>query len=407
MNLWKRVISFALCGMLVLGNGHFVQADGVRVVTIGVNNTQQQKETIMKYFGVNENEVQVLEVNNQEERKYLEGVATEAQIGTKTYSCAYVEPKESGHGINVKTANLTWLTSSMVASTLSTAGLTDADVVVASTFPVSGTGALTGIMKAFEDSTGEALDEEKKELATEELVVTGDLGEEIGQEQAAGIVNDIKTEVIKNNTKDTNQIADIINNITNNYHVTLTPEQQQKIEELMQKIADQDYDYNEMKNTLKEIGKSVNDKLDELGVKVDRGFFDSVKNWFSGLFDGNKDLGILESTDDSVLGDDAVIDATDDKAINLPSKEKVGGLFERIWNWFTGLFDGGDKEKETPAKDEVVPEEKETVPQDVEEKENVEQEQQEQQEEKEQEESSDAQLDQMIENEEVHEETVE
>ena len=33
-------------------------------------------------------------------------------------------------------------------------------------------------MKAFEDATGETLDEDKKELASEELIITGDLGEE-------------------------------------------------------------------------------------------------------------------------------------------------------------------------------------------------------------------------------------
>ena len=142
MNLRKRIASLAICGTLVLGSINFAFADGARVVTIGVNNSPEQKATILKYFGVNENEVVILEVNNQEERKYLEGVATEAQLGKKTYSCAYVEPTKAGSGINVKTANLTWLTSSMVASTLSTAGLTDADVVVASTFPVSGTGVI-------------------------------------------------------------------------------------------------------------------------------------------------------------------------------------------------------------------------------------------------------------------------
>ena len=193
MSLRKRIASLAICGTLVLGSINFAFADGARVVTIGVNNSPEQRATILKYFGVNENEVVVLEVNNQEERKYLEGVASEAQLGKKTYSCAYVEPTKAGSGINVKTANLTWLTSSMVASTLSTAGLTDADVVVASTFPVSGTGALTGIMKAFEDSTGKPLEEEKKELASEELIITGDLGEDIGADKATGIVNDIKT----------------------------------------------------------------------------------------------------------------------------------------------------------------------------------------------------------------------
>ena len=79
-------------------------------------------------------------VNNKEERAYLGKVATEEQLGTKTYSCAYVEPTKEGSGINVKTANITWVTSSMVATTLSTAGLTGANCVIAAVFPVSGTG---------------------------------------------------------------------------------------------------------------------------------------------------------------------------------------------------------------------------------------------------------------------------
>ena len=142
MSLKKRIISLTICGSLLLASTNFSFADSARVVTLGANLTTEQKATMLKYFGINENEAVILEVNNQEERKYLEGVATEAQLGNKTYSCAYVEPTKSGSGINVKTANLTWLTSSMVASTLSTTGMTDADVVVASVFPVSGTGVI-------------------------------------------------------------------------------------------------------------------------------------------------------------------------------------------------------------------------------------------------------------------------
>ena len=142
MSLKKRIISLTICGSLLLASTNFSFADSARVVALGANLTTEQKATMLKYFGINENEVVILEVNNQEERKYLQGVATEAQLGKKTYSCSYVEPTKAGSGINVKTANLTWLTSSMVASTLSTTGMTDADVVVASVFPVSGTGVI-------------------------------------------------------------------------------------------------------------------------------------------------------------------------------------------------------------------------------------------------------------------------
>ena len=352
MKLKKKITSLILCGAIILGSINFAFADGSRVVTLGANLSKEQRATMLKYFGVDENEVVIVEVNNQEERKYLQGVATEAQLGKKTFSCAYVEPTKPGSGINVKTANITWATSSMIASIMSTVGIEDANVVAAAPFPVSGTGMMTGIMKAFEDATGEPLDEEKKEIASEELIITGDLADDIGgdsgQDKATGIINDIKTEIIKNNTSDTIQIAETINNITNNYNVTLTAEQQKQIEDLMAKIAQQEYDYNSIKNALESVKENVNDNLIALG-EINPGFFDSVKNWFSGIgdwvagiFEGNKDLGILENTNDSLLGENAQIDATDKEAINLPSSEEVEGFFTKIWNWFTGLFNNND-----------------------------------------------------------------
>ncbi|WP_294387886.1 DUF1002 domain-containing protein [uncultured Clostridium sp.] len=348
MGLKKKISALLICGAIILGNVNIAYADGANVVTLGTNLSAEQKQIVLDYFGVKENEVVILEVNNQEERKYLEGVATEAQLGTRTYSCAYVQPTSKGNGLNVKTVNLTYVTSSMIASTLTTCGITDANVIAMTPLSggVSGTGALTGIMKAFEDATGEPLDETKKEIASEELVITGDLGEDIGQDKATGVINDIKTEIIKNNTQDTIQIADTINNVTNNYNVNLTPEQQQQLESLMTKVAEQDYNYKEMKDALNSVKDVVNEKLNEIGEKVPSNLIDSIKewftgigDWFSGLFNNNdKDLGILETTNDDLLGDNVIVDATDKDAIKLPTAEETQGFFEKIWNWFTSLF---------------------------------------------------------------------
>ena len=123
-------------------------------------------------------------------------------------------------------------------------------------------------MKAFENATGKNLDEDKKELASEELITTGDLGDDIGQDKATGIINDVKADIIKNNTSDKTQIANTINNITNNYNVTLTDAQVDKIIALMQKIAAQNYDYNEMKATLNNVSDVVQDNLKESGEKI-------------------------------------------------------------------------------------------------------------------------------------------
>ncbi len=354
-NLKRKSLSSSLAVVLTLSSFGFSFADSATVVTLGANLKPEQKQQMLKYFGVNENQAVILEVNNAEERKYLEGVASESQLGKVTISCSYVEPTKKGNGINVKTANLTWVTSSMIATTLSTAGIEDANVVVAAPFPVSGTGGLTGVMKAFEDATGEPLSEDKKELATEELITTGYLGDDIGQDKATGVINDIKTEIIKNGTKDTIQIAETINNITNNYNITLSSEQQKQIEDLMKKIADQNYDYNKIKETLNNVSDNVDKNLSDMGENINnKGFFDTIKGWFSGigewfgnLFGQSKDLGILENTNDELLGNNAQIDATDKSAINLPSSEQVEGFFAKIWNWFTGLFSNNNNSNNT------------------------------------------------------------
>ena len=345
MILKKKFISSVLCLSLLMGNVTFAHADSSKVVTIGADLTSAQKQTVLDYFGVKQDEAVILEVNNLEERKYLQGIASEAQLGTKTFSCAYVQPAKKGNGINVKTANLTYVTSSMIASTLATCGVEDANVIAMTPLKggVSGTGALTGVMKAFEDATGQELSEEKKELASEELITTSDLGDEIGQDKAAGIINDIKADIIKNQTQDTIQIAETINNITNNYNVTLTPEQEEQISSLMTKISEQDYNYETLKNTFENVANSVDENLQSLGINIQRseGFFTSIVHWFKDLFSGNKDLGILENTNDTVLGDDVKVDATDSDVIQDTTTEE--GFWSKIKNWFLNLFNSSDE----------------------------------------------------------------
>lgn len=351
MKLKKIISLLCICLSIIYCKIDTAYADSTNVVTLGADLNTQQKDKILQYFGVDKNNVVILEVNNNEERKYLEGIATESQIGTKTYSCSYVEPTNKNSGIKVKTANLTWVTSSMIASTLATSGMDSCNVIVASLFPVSGTGGLTGIMKAFEDATGKPLDKEKKELASEELITTGDLAEDIGQDKAAGVINDIKTQIIKNDTKDTTQIAETINNVSNNYNITLTADQENHINSLMAKISKQNYDYKVMKNTLENVSDNVSKNLKTAGEKVRSSSFGealkkSFSNFFntlSSLFNSKKDLGILNKTNDDLLGKNAVINATENDAVNAFSEKKS--------NFFTS-----NKTSSSSQLEEIIPE---------------------------------------------------
>ena len=363
----RRIIAAILSIGFIVGavaSPMTVSADSATVVTIGSDLTKAQKNKMFEYFGVDETEVAVIEVTNEDEREYLEGVASEQQIGYRTYSCAFIEHTTKGNGIHVKIANLNWVTSYMIATTLGTAGIYDCNVVAAAPFVVSGTGALTGIMKAFEIVSGETLDEEKKELATEELIMTGDLAEEIGTDEATGLITEIKNTIIGENIVVADQIEQVIIDSSTKYEINLTDEQVDRIASTMEKIANQDYDYERLSETLSKITESVSEKLGINSEDEEKGFFQKIKdffqgvwNWLKGLFGGKDeavkeedtpeaDLGILENTNDAILGEDAIIDATDDSVVQSTQPEEG---------------DGEEKESTSPEEDKSQEPSEETL----------------------------------------------
>ena len=332
----KRCLPALLAVTLTFTNLPMIaRADSAKVVTLGANLSEEQKNSMYEYFGTSADEVETIEVTNQDERKYMEGIATEAQIGTRTYSCSYVEPTDDG-GIQVKVANLTFVTSSMIASTLLTSGVENCNVIAASPIEVSGTGALTGIMMAYESASGEELDEDQKAAATEELVTTGELADEIGQEQASELMNQIKQEVIEDDLSEKDEIEDTVTKAASDVGVNLTDEQIAQITSLMQNIAQYDYDVKALKKT-----------LDNLNGK-EEGFFSKLISSITGIFGKDNDGGIINNTNDSILGDDAIVDSTLDtvkKTVEDASeKAEKEGFFDKIINFFKDLFGGDDEE---------------------------------------------------------------
>ncbi len=194
-------------------------ADSRVVATIGADLTPTQKQTVIDYFGSNMNGADIIYVTNADEHAHLDGYIPYEQIGNATYSCALICPTTSG-GIRVRAANLNYVTADMLASALSSAGVRNADVIAICPFKVSGTGALTGVLLAYETATGQPLDQTKKDVATQELVVTQTISNQVGSDAATLIVNDVKANVIMNNVTDESQIDAIVettvNNVVNN-----------------------------------------------------------------------------------------------------------------------------------------------------------------------------------------------
>lgn len=341
MMKFKKTLPILLSAALLVSAVPFtVKADGSKVVTLGANLSEDQRASMYEYFGTSADQVDTIEVTNADERKYMEGIASEAQIGTRTFSCSYVEPTTEG-GIQVKVANLTFVTSSMIASTLMTSGVENCNVVAASPIEVSGTGALTGIMMAYEVASGEELSEEQKETATQELITTGELADTIGTEEATQLMSDVKQKVIEKGLEDPETIETAVTDAADELGVTISDEQMAKIVALMEKIAQYDYDVNALKDTLNNLaGKS-------------EGFFSNLLDSIKGFFGENgSDAGILNGTNDDALGADAIIDSTIDTVKEAANSEEAQGLFDKIVNWVKGLVGSDDSSSDADTSTE-------------------------------------------------------
>ena len=316
----KKAKSMAaiLCGACLVLSGTAVptMADSMKVVTLGADLSDDQKNTMMKYFNVSSDEVQILTITNQDERDHLSAYVPLEQIGTRTVSCAYVKPTQSG-GIKVRTANLNWVTCNMIATSLSTSGVKNCEVVAACPFEVSGTGALTGIQMAYETATGEQLDSTKKELATEEMVVTGNLADEVGKNDATTVMNNSKMQVIKDNVQNADDIYNIVVNVAQQNNVNLDSDQINKIVDLLEQIAQEGYNYDDVKATLEQVDQNTSGSSDSIGEIADES--DDTVN-AGDPADGDD---ILDNVDNSALGGDVVESSTEN-----PSLEQETGLIE-------------------------------------------------------------------------------
>lgn len=399
MNL-KRISTVTLASLIISGSVTVsnVFADAVEgagelkpVLGLAADLNDAQDAQLLQYLNISTDDVKVFEVNNEDEKRLLGGKLPASVIGDKTYSSVLIQPTEPGSGLNIKTVGLTHVTSAQLASALSTSGIVDADVIASCiAMKVSGTGALTGAMMAYSEATGQEIDDTRQELATDELLTTDELAKEneISVDKATLVIGEIKNDIIKNNTQDTTQIAETINNVTNNYNITLSDTQQEKVQGLMERYAQEEYTDEERKgieNALKDINKTLDKKLSELG-EIQKGFFSkvgdffvSMKDNFVGMFDKKNEDSILANTNDTKLASGITIDSTDSETMDDVVTDENGQilrgeeaqaflengmnwfqkLIHNIGEWFSNLF-GGNKEtveEETLGGTEVMTEE--------------------------------------------------
>ena len=284
----KKIIAIAalaITGTLLCQN--VVLADGVEekpYLSLGADLNKKEKATVLELLGVEEDELDeytVVTVTNKDEHEYLDDYLSATVIGTRALSSVLVEKTDKGDGIDVTTKNITYCTEGMYQNALTTAGIEDADVVVAGPFNITGTAALVGAMNAYEDMTGETISEESKDAATNELVVTSELAEELNDsEKAEQFLALIKEEVLSADIKDQEDINEVIGNCEQKMQIELTEEQRQQIAELMEKINGLDLDL----DVLKQQASDIYDELSKLNINTE-GFFAMVQAALSSIID--------------------------------------------------------------------------------------------------------------------------
>ena len=339
----KALIGAILCSLVLTVQGAVpAMADAVKVVTLGADLSDADKQKMLRYFKADNNQVQILSITNADEKEHLGKYFSASDIGSRTVSCAYVKPTSSG-GIKVRTANLNKVTCNMIASILSTSGVTNCEVVAACPFEVSGTGALTGVMMAYETASGEALDQAKKEIATEELKITSDLTDEFGQDDATSVVNQAKMEVVGNDIHNGDEIYNVVINVSQQVGVNLTEEQVDAITSLMEEIAEQDYDYQDMKETLETVEENIAGEI----------LYDDEEAEDEELIEVEEDPdSILSDLDETILGDDVIAGSTEDPTVGEQEEFLDGD------EWDVILTDETEEPAEEPAEEtEEEPEE--------------------------------------------------
>lgn len=286
MNMKKIVcVVLALCLTASLCTA-FADSEHESRAVIGANLTDEQISAIYGVFGVKRGDVKEMTITNADEREYLEGYVDESLIGTKSISCVYIELLNDGDGLDVTTNNITWCKPEMYVNALATAGITYAKVIVAAPFNVSGTAALTGVYKAYEDITGQKLDENAKLVGTQELAVTSDLANEIGSYDSTSIVNDLKG--MLNETKDMSdsQLRDEIGKIAKEYKTTLTDKQTDQLVSLCRSM--EKMDTGELMQRVDDVKNTVK-KMSEAKTKA-VGFIEKVKNVITSIGDFFRDI---------------------------------------------------------------------------------------------------------------------
>lgn len=256
-------------------------------ISLGADLTDKERAKVLDCMGITQKELEdykISYVTNREEHKYLDNYISAKEIGTRALSSVIIKETDKGKGVNVSTYNINFCTAGMYKNALATAGVSDADLIVAGPFSISGTAALVGVMKAYEEMTGEKLDNSAVDAAMNELVVTGSI-EAKGDEDNAKVeamVADLKEKAADGRFDSEEDVRKAIETAAKQYGVSLDRAEVDKLTDFLEKLKGLDLQWEGIRAQGEKLKDVLEDKFDEV---ESTGFWDKVGEFFKKIVD--------------------------------------------------------------------------------------------------------------------------
>lgn len=262
-------------------------------LALGADLTADQQHAVLSYMGIDAadfDQYDVVYVNNEEEHKYLDAYIPSEQIGTKSLSSVLISLTDKGSGVKVSTYNINYCTAGMYKNALATAGIEDANVIVAGPFALSGTAALVGTFEAYEEMTGETLDESVVDAAMDELVTTGELEQSIDgePEEIESMIADLKSKIASGDLDTPEKIQAAIEEAAKEHNITLSDADKEKIANLLDKLKGLDLNWDSIANQASAWADKLQDSISQNGGLS--GIGEAISNFFAKIIDAIKSL---------------------------------------------------------------------------------------------------------------------
>ena len=266
------------------GDDVVITSEDKPYLALGSDLTMAQRNTVLALMGIKEQDLDNYEVSyvtNKEEHEYLGDYISSSEIGSRSLSSVVIAQGNKGDGLNISTYNINYCTVGMYKNALATAGISDANIIVAGPFELSGTAALVGILKAYKDMTGEEVDDELVDAAMDELVTTGKLNESIDadEEDVEALIADLKEQLSDGSLDSDEDIEEVISDTAKKYEISLSDEDIQMLKDLLNKLKSLDLDWDKIADQASDWASKIQD------VVTDEGFVSKVIGFFKGIVD--------------------------------------------------------------------------------------------------------------------------